>query len=186
MPKLAIDQIDIKNKRVLMRVDFNVPQDEHGNITNTQRIEAALPTVRYVLDHGASLVLMSHLGRPDGKRNEKYSLRPVAVKLQELLGRPVKFLADCVGPEVEVEKAGAGHLDPGAEVGQIGLGRDALCHLTGWLAERLGHGQRTVGLVVGPVGAAYRGGGGPNSLRSSATAFTATPRTGLRPGRRQE
>jgi phosphoglycerate kinase len=101
MPKLAIDQLDLKGKRVLMRVDFNVPQDEHGTITNTQRIDAALPTIRYVVDQGGSLVLMSHLGRPDGKRNEKYSLKPVAKKLQELLGRPVTFLPDCVGGDVE-------------------------------------------------------------------------------------
>jgi phosphoglycerate kinase len=101
MPKLAIDQLDLKGKRVLMRVDFNVPQDEHGTITNAQRIDAALPTIRYVLDQGGSLVLMSHLGRPDGKRNEKYSLKPVAQKLQELLGKPVVFLPDCVGGDVE-------------------------------------------------------------------------------------
>jgi phosphoglycerate kinase len=101
MPKLSIDQLDLKGKRVLMRVDFNVPLDENRNITNTQRIDAALPTIRYALDHGASVVLMSHLGRPDGKRSEKYSLKPVAAKLQQLLGRPVKFLDDCVGPEVE-------------------------------------------------------------------------------------
>jgi phosphoglycerate kinase len=105
MSKLAINQLDLKGKRVLMRVDFNVPQDETGHITNSQRIEAALPSIRYVLDHGASLVLMSHLGRPDGQRKEKYTLRPVAQKLQELLGRPVKFLPDCVGPEVERECA---------------------------------------------------------------------------------
>jgi phosphoglycerate kinase len=101
MPKLSIDQLDLHGKRVVMRVDFNVPQDERGNITNTQRIDAALPTIRYALEHGAAVVLMSHLGRPDGKRNDKYTLRPVAAKLQELLGRPVKFLPDCVGPEVE-------------------------------------------------------------------------------------
>lgn len=101
MSKLSIDQIDLKGKRVLMRVDFNVPQDEHGTITNTQRIDAALPTIRYVLNKGGSLVLMSHLGRPDGKRIEKLSLKPVAEKLQELLGRSVQFLPDCVGPDVE-------------------------------------------------------------------------------------
>jgi phosphoglycerate kinase len=101
MPKLSINQLALHDKRVLMRVDFNVPQDEHGDITNTQRIEAALPTIRFVLEHGGALVLMSHLGRPDGQRSEKYSLRPVAQKLQELLGRPVKFLPDCIGPEVE-------------------------------------------------------------------------------------
>jgi Phosphoglycerate kinase len=104
MLKLAIDQLDLNGKRVLMRVDFNVPQDARGNITNTQRIDAALPTIRYALDHGASLVLMSHLGRPDGKRNEKYSLRPIAAKLQELLGKPVRFVPDCVGAEIEKAK----------------------------------------------------------------------------------
>ena len=85
-----------------MRVDFNVPQDKAtGEITNPARITAALPTIKYILDQGASLVLMSHLGRPDGKRVEKFTLKPVAEKLQELIGRPVKFLSDCVGPEVE-------------------------------------------------------------------------------------
>jgi len=108
MPKLAIDSLDLKGKRVLMRVDFNVPQDKKtGAITNTQRIVAALPTIRYALEHGASVVLMSHLGRPDGKRIDKYSLKPVAVKLEELLQRPVKFLDDCVGPEVEKACAAA-------------------------------------------------------------------------------
>lgn len=114
MPKLSIDQIDLKGKRVLMRVDFNVPMDKTtGAITNTQRIEAALPTIRYALDHGAAVVLMSHLGRPDGERKEKYSLRPVAAKLQELLGQPVTFLDDCAGPAVEKSCAS---LKPGAVV----------------------------------------------------------------------
>jgi len=85
-----------------MRVDFNVPQDKAtGAITNPQRIVAALPTIQYALDQGASVILMSHLGRPDGERVEKFSLKPVADNLAGLLGRPVKFLADCVGPEVE-------------------------------------------------------------------------------------
>jgi phosphoglycerate kinase len=105
MPKLSIDQLDLRGKRVLMRVDFNVPQDDQGNITNPQRIEAALPSIRYILDNGASLVLMSHLGRPDGKRKEKYTLRPVVAKLQELLGLPVAFLTECVGPDVEASCA---------------------------------------------------------------------------------
>ncbi|MFO0964715.1 MAG: phosphoglycerate kinase [Gemmataceae bacterium] len=102
MAKLSIDRLDMQGKRVVMRVDFNVPQDKAtGAITNTQRIEAALPTIRYALDHGASVVLLSHLGRPDGERKPKYSLKPVAEKTAQLLGRPVKFLDDCVGPEVE-------------------------------------------------------------------------------------
>jgi phosphoglycerate kinase len=102
MAKKSIKDIALAGKRVLMRVDFNVPQDKAtGEITNTQRITAALPTIQHALDSGASVVLMSHLGRPDGKKNAKYSLKPVAVKLEELLGRPVKFLDDCVGAEVE-------------------------------------------------------------------------------------
>lgn len=100
--KLSIKEVSLTNKRVLMRVDFNVPQDKAtGAITNTQRIVAALPTIEYALENGASVVLMSHLGRPDGERVEKYSLKPVAEKLSELLGKPVKFLTDCVGPEIE-------------------------------------------------------------------------------------
>jgi phosphoglycerate kinase len=102
MPKLSIDRLDLKGKRVLMRVDFNVPQDKKtGAITNTQRIVAALPTIKHALEHGASVVLMSHLGRPDGKKVDKYSLKSVATKAAELLGRPVKFLEGCVGQEVE-------------------------------------------------------------------------------------
>src|SRR5712671_1325439 len=102
MAKLSIDQLNLKGKRVLIRVDFNVPQDKQtGVITNPQRIVAALPTIQYALDHGAAVILMSHLGRPDGERKAKYSLKPVAAKVLELLGRPVTFLSDCVGPEVE-------------------------------------------------------------------------------------
>jgi phosphoglycerate kinase len=102
MARLFIDNLDLQGKRVLMRVDFNVPQDKQtGAITNPQRIVAALPTIQYALDQGAAVILMSHLGRPDGERKVKYSLKPVADKLQELLGRPVRFLNDCVGPEVE-------------------------------------------------------------------------------------
>ncbi|CAC5355303.1 PGK [Mytilus coruscus] len=99
--KLAIDALDLKDKRVLMRVDFNVPLKE-GKITNTQRITAALPTIKYALDNGAkSVVLMSHLGRPDGRKQDKYSMLPVKGELDKLLGKPVTFLSDCVGPEVE-------------------------------------------------------------------------------------
>ena len=100
--KKSITDIPLAKKRVLMRVDFNVPQDKTtGAITNPQRITAALPTIQYALDQGASVILMSHLGRPNGSRVEKFSLKPVAEKLSELLGRPVKFLPDCVGLEVE-------------------------------------------------------------------------------------
>jgi len=102
MAKKTIKDLELSDKRVFIRVDFNVPQDKQtGEITNTQRITAALPTIQYALDHGASVVLASHLGRPNGQKTPKYTLKPVADKLQELLGKPVKFLSECVGPEVE-------------------------------------------------------------------------------------
>lgn len=99
----TIRDLELAGKRVLVRVDFNVPQDKKtGAITNNQRIVAALPTIKHALDHGAaSVVLMSHLGRPDGQRIGKFSLKPVAAELEKLLGRPVTFLEDCVGPAVE-------------------------------------------------------------------------------------
>ena len=100
--KKSIKDIPLTGKRVLIRVDFNVPQDKAtGAITNTQRIVAAIPTIQYALEQGTSVVLMSHLGRPNGQRVAKYSLKPVADKLAEVLGRPVRFLEDCVGAEVE-------------------------------------------------------------------------------------
>jgi len=99
--KLSIDALDLKGKRVLIRVDFNVPL-KGTEITNTQRIDAALPTIQHALNSGAkSVVLMSHLGRPDGRRQEKFSLKPVADMLVKKLGRAVEFLHDCVGAEVE-------------------------------------------------------------------------------------
>ncbi|KAL7422444.1 phosphoglycerate kinase [Cryptotrichosporon argae] len=99
--KLSITDVDLKDKRVLIRVDFNVPQDKELNITNPARIVAALPTIKYAIDNGAkAVVLMSHLGRPDGQPNAKYSLKPVATKLSELLSRDVTFLDDCVGDDV--------------------------------------------------------------------------------------
>lgn len=99
--KLGIKDVDLKGKRVLIRVDFNVPFAD-GEISNNQRIVAALPTIKYALEQGpVGVILMSHLGRPDGKKVAKYSLKPVAAELEKLLGRSVKFLEDCVGEEVE-------------------------------------------------------------------------------------
>ncbi|MCA3006852.1 MAG: phosphoglycerate kinase [Phycisphaerales bacterium] len=112
----TLRDLPLRGKRVLMRVDFNVPQDKATlAITNNQRIAAALPTIRFALDQGAAVVLMSHLGRPDGQRVAKFSLRPVAAELQRLLGRPVAFLDDCVGPAVEAACA-PGALAPGSLV----------------------------------------------------------------------
>jgi len=102
--KLKIDQVDIADKRVFIRVDFNVPQDKKDPsiITNTQRIDAALPTIKYCLEKGAkSVVLASHLGRPDGCAVEKFSLAPVAKCLETKLSKPITFLQDCCGPDVE-------------------------------------------------------------------------------------
>jgi phosphoglycerate kinase len=95
MSKLTIRDIDFQGKTVLIRADFNVPQDAGLNITDDTRIRATLPTIKYILQNGAkSLILMSHLGRPDGKVVEKYSLKPVATRLSQLLGEPVKFTSD--------------------------------------------------------------------------------------------
>ena len=114
MAKLSIRDINLSGKRVLIRVDFNVPQDKvTGAITNNQRIVAALPTIQFALEKGASVILMSHLGRPDGQKIEKFSLKPVADELSKLLGKPVTFLTDCVGPEVE---AACATLQPGTVV----------------------------------------------------------------------
>ncbi|KPP60382.1 phosphoglycerate kinase 1-like [Scleropages formosus] len=100
--KLTLDKVDVNGKRVLMRVDFNVPMKDK-QITNNQRIKAAIPSIKYCLDHGAkAVVLMSHLGRPDGvPMPEKFSLEPVGAELKTLLGRDVLFQKDCVGPQVE-------------------------------------------------------------------------------------
>ncbi|TKX23887.1 phosphoglycerate kinase [Elsinoe australis] len=100
--KLSITDVDVKDKRVLIRVDFNVPLDSSNKVTNPQRIVGAVPTIKYAIDHGAkAVVLMSHLGRPDGKKNEKYSLKPVVPELEKQLGKKVTFANDCVGEEVE-------------------------------------------------------------------------------------
>ncbi len=102
--KKSVKDVDVKGKRVLVRVDFNVPM-EGGRVTDDTRIRATLPTLQYLLDQGASVVLMSHLGRPDGKVKDELKLAPVARRLSDLLARPVESLADCVGTEVEQKVA---------------------------------------------------------------------------------
>ncbi len=100
--KKSVDALDVRSKRVLVRLDFNVPFDSNGNITDDRRIRAALPTIKRLLDGGGRLILMSHLGRPKGGPDDrtKFSLAPVARRLGELLGKPVRMLSDCVGDEV--------------------------------------------------------------------------------------
>ncbi|XP_038055252.1 phosphoglycerate kinase-like [Patiria miniata] len=134
--KLSIDGIDFGGKRVIMRVDFNVPLKD-GQITNNQRIVAALPSIKHVLDNGAkSLVLMSHLGRPDGSRKEAFTLKPVAEELKKLLSKDIQFLSDCVGSEVEAACA-----DPA--VGSVILLENLRFH-----AEEEGSGKDATGKKV--------------------------------------
>ncbi len=109
MNKKTVRDVDLRGRRVLARVDFNVPMAD-GTVTDDKRIRASLPTIQYILDQGASLILMSHLGRPKGGPDPAFSLGPAAAALSKLLGRPVQMAPDCVGPEVE---AMAKALQPG-------------------------------------------------------------------------
>ena len=110
LTKQTIDQVDLRNKRTLIRVDFNVPLDDTQQITDDSRIRAALPTINRAIDEGAIVILCSHLGRPKGASNLKLSLAPIAKRLQRLLNKPVAFTDDCIGPAVEsvVNKAQPG------------------------------------------------------------------------------
>ncbi len=110
MNKKTVRDIEVAGKRVLVRVDFNVPLDADRQITDDTRIKAALPTIRYLLDNGAAVVLMSHLGRPDGKVVEQLRLAPVGKRLSELLGKHVEMAAESIGPGVDVQ---AKALQPG-------------------------------------------------------------------------
>jgi phosphoglycerate kinase len=102
MGKLSIRDLDLKGKRVFIRVDFNVPLANGGQeITSDKRIRASLPTIQYALEQGAAVILASHLGRPQGKPNPEMSMKPIAVRLEQLLGKPVSLAPDCVGPAVE-------------------------------------------------------------------------------------
>jgi phosphoglycerate kinase len=108
MAKKTVGNIDVKGKKVLMRCDFNVPLDENCNITSDDRIVKALPTIKTILAGGGALILMSHLGRPQGQRDEKMSLAPAAKRLSELLGQEVIFTEDCIGPETKAKAQALG------------------------------------------------------------------------------
>ncbi len=101
MPKLSVRDIDPKGKRIFMRVDFNVPLNDAGEITDDTRIQASVPTIENLIARGGRVILASHLGRPKGKPNHKMSLRPAAIRLEQLLGKPVAVAGDCVGAEAE-------------------------------------------------------------------------------------
>jgi phosphoglycerate kinase len=103
MAKKTIADVDVQNKTVFIRVDFNVPLDEHGNITDDRRIEMALPTIKSVLDRGGKIILASHLGRPKDAPDPQYTMKPAAVRLAELLGKPVEFATDTVGPDAKAK-----------------------------------------------------------------------------------
>jgi phosphoglycerate kinase len=111
MAKLSIRDLDLAGKCLFIRVDFNVPLANAGSeITSDKRIRASIPTIKFALEHGAGVILASHLGRPKGKRNSEMSLKPIAAKLQELLGRPVAMAPDCVESEVDAMKPKAGDI----------------------------------------------------------------------------
>ncbi len=104
MPKLSLRDLDVRGKRVLVRVDFNVPTEERDGaivITDDTRMRESLPTINYLREQGARTILMAHFGRPKGKPVEKYSLRPVGVALHDLIGHPVVFSHDCIGADAE-------------------------------------------------------------------------------------
>ena len=115
MPKQTIRDLDLKGKKALVRVDFNVPQKDDGEVSDDRRIKAALPTLQFALDHGASLILVSHLGRPSGdpEADKPYRMDKVAARLQQLIGRPVAKVGDTVGPEAQ---AACAALKPGGIV----------------------------------------------------------------------
>ena len=110
MPKLSVRDLDVRDKRVLVRVDFNVPLDDNQAITDDTRIRESLPTIQYLREQGAKVILLSHLGRPKGKPDDKYSLRPVGVRLHDLIGPPVVFSHDTIG---EVPEKIIAHLKAG-------------------------------------------------------------------------
>ena len=160
MSKLSIRDLDLKNKRVFIRVDFNVPLAPGGQeITSDKRIRASLATIQYALDHGAGVILASHLGRPKGKPNPEMSLKPVSRRLEQLLGTPIKMAPDCVGPEVEAMKPSPGEVlllenlrfHPEEEKNDVGFSRKlaSLCDV--YVNDAFGTAHRAHASTVGMI-----------------------------------
>ena len=160
MAKLSVRDLNLKGKRLFIRVDFNVPLAAGGQeITSDKRIKASLPTIQYALEQGAGLILASHLGRPKGKPNPEMSLKPVAQRLEELLGHPVKMAPDCIGPEVEAMKPAPGEVlllenlrfHPEEEKNDPGFSKKlaALCDL--YVNDAFGSAHRAHASTVGMI-----------------------------------
>ncbi len=162
MKKLFVEDLDLKGKKVLIRVDFNVPLDEKGGITDDTRIRGALPTIKYVLRQGGKAILISHLGRPGGERVEKLSLSPVAVRLSRLLGREVKFIDDCLGEKVKtaVSRMGEGEVIllenlrfyPGEKKGDEEFARRLADDYELYIDDAFGTAHRSHASIVGVTG----------------------------------
>jgi phosphoglycerate kinase len=157
----SICEIDFKNKKVFLRVDFNVPLDESGAVRDDTRLRAALPTIRYLLDNGAALIIASHLGRPKGKYDPKLSLKPVARKLEEILDRPVTLAAEVVGKEVEQLKSQIKPGDilllenlrfhPGETANDESFARELASQIDVYVNDAFGASHRAHASVVGMV-----------------------------------
>jgi phosphoglycerate kinase len=169
MSKISIQDLDLSGKRVFIRVDFNVPLASGGQeISSDKRIRASLPTIRYAQEHGAAVILASHLGRPKGKPNPEMSLKPVAKRLQELLGLPVAMAADCVGPQVQAMSPAHGgvlllenlRFHPEEEQNDPAFSRQlaALCDV--YVNDAFGSAHRAHASTVGMVGFVEQAGAG--------------------------
>jgi 3-phosphoglycerate kinase len=145
MAKLSVRDLDLKGKRVLVRVDFNVPLKD-GQVADDTRIKASLPTIQYILEQGGKAVLVSHLGRPDGKPNEKYSLKPVATRLQQLIGKPVDFPEPKGGALTLLENV---RFDPGEEKNDDGLAKKLAAYGDVYVNDAFGTAHRAHSSTAG-------------------------------------